>query len=163
MYWGLPAGRRSRAFCGHRERSSRRPTCGSLCSFFCIARTVTTPCPHRPRSAALAPCPFVRDDGKVTLMNENAAAALSVICADYRASFVPPSFGNGFDWTAAERANRGFIAIGLAGQNALFRGAERILEHLDALCRVACVKEVVLLAKHPLMEDLAPRSCRPPT
>lgn len=91
-------------------------------------------------------------------MNENATAALSVICASYRASFVAPRFGNGFDWTAAERANRGFIAIGLAGQNALFRGAERILEHLDALCRVACVKEVVRLAKHPLIEDLAPRT-----
>lgn len=90
------------------------------------------------------------------MMDENATAALSVICRDYRASFVPPSLGN--DWADTERANRGFVAIGLAGQNAMFKGASRILEHVDALCRVASVRKVLLLAENPLLEDLAPRT-----
>ena len=89
------------------------------------------------------------------MMDENATAALSVICRDYRASFVPPRLD--IDWVG-EPANRGFIAIGLAGRDALFKGASRILEHVDALCRVASVKKVLLLAENPLLEDLAPRT-----
>jgi hypothetical protein len=89
-------------------------------------------------------------------MNENAALALSLICRDYRASFVPPSLEN--NWTSAERANRGFIAVGLAGHNSLFRGADRILLHVDALCRVASTQKVVDLIDNPLLEDLAPRT-----
>jgi hypothetical protein len=89
-------------------------------------------------------------------MKENAAAALSVICSAYSASFVPPSLD--IDWTDSERANRGFVAIGLAGENSLFRGAQRILEHLDALCRVCSTKKITTLVKNPLLEDLAPRT-----
>ena len=88
-------------------------------------------------------------------MNENAALALDLICRDYRAAFVPPTLEN--DWTG-ERANRGFIALGLAGHNALLRGADRILLHVDALCRVASTKEVAHLIDNPLLEDLAPRT-----
>ncbi len=89
-------------------------------------------------------------------MNEDAALALSLICRDFLAAFVPPTMEN--DWTDIERANRGFIAIGLAGRNALLRGADRILLHVDALCRVASTTEVVHLVDNPLLEDLAPRT-----
>lgn len=92
-------------------------------------------------------------------MDDDTAAILSVICRDYRDSHVSPSFGTPEGWTAEpEQANRWFIAIGLAGDNALFHGASRIKEHLDALCRVAAVKEVRMLGKHPLLEDLVPRT-----
>ena len=90
------------------------------------------------------------------MMDENAAAVLSVICASYRASFVPPTLD--IDWANTERANRGFVAIGLAGENSLLRGAQRILEHLDALCRVCSTKKITTLVKNPMLEDLAPRT-----
>lgn len=89
-------------------------------------------------------------------MDEDVAASLSVICRDYRAMFIPPSLS--VDWADTERANRGFIAVGLAGDNALFHGPQRILEHLDALCRACSVHEVVTLTKSPLLDDLAPRA-----
>lgn len=91
------------------------------------------------------------------LMDDDTAAILSVICRDYRDCHVPPSHGTPEEWADPEQANRWFVAIGLAGDNALFRGASRIKEHVDALCRVAAVEEVRLLAKHALLEDLAPR------
>jgi len=89
-------------------------------------------------------------------MNENAALALSLICRDFSAAFVPPTIEN--DWADIERANRGFVAFGLAGRDSLFRGADRILLHVDALCRVASTTEVARLIDNPLLEDLAPRT-----
>lgn len=89
-------------------------------------------------------------------MDENTAAALSVICSAFRASFVPPALD--IDWTDTERANRGFVAFGLAGDNSLHRGAQRILEHLDALCRVCATEQIATLTKNPMYEDLAPRT-----
>jgi len=89
-------------------------------------------------------------------MDEDAATALSVICADYRAMFVPPRFERQ-DFADQERANRSFCAIGLAGSDALFIGADRILDHLDALCRVAGARTILSLADNPILEDLAPR------
>lgn len=90
-------------------------------------------------------------------MDENAAAALSVICRDYRVSHISPHLGTSEEWSVPESAARWFIAVGLAGHNALFHGAQRIREHVDALCRAASTKEVRTLATNPLMEDLAPR------